>query len=228
MENTKGQTPSKKQIKYCVWCGAPFQEYKEKRFCGTSCSAKWRMSQPEIRAKVYTQECKIKAMETRLKTWVGSEAYIQHCKNSSERMKKSNPMTSKKTREKMRATKEKNGTLHVWNGGPIGGNGRGLTKQQAILFAKLGDGWEVEYIIPTKTLKQKYSAPNHYKIDIAHPQKKIAVEIQGNTHHWEKIKERDVRKKLFLEQLGWTVFIFWNKEVEQNLNGIVKTILSTI
>src|SRR4030095_2302182 len=59
-------------IFHCELCGVevsrPFQQSKRKkyRFCGTSCSAKWRMQQPEIRSKIYTDAigAKIAASKT--------------------------------------------------------------------------------------------------------------------------------------------------------------------
>ena len=45
----------------CEWCGKEFiakrkmSKGKPRRFCGRSCSAKWRMSQPEYKRK-YTEE----------------------------------------------------------------------------------------------------------------------------------------------------------------------------
>src|SRR3990167_3219934 len=44
----------------CEWCGKEFTvqyvQATKTRFCGRSCSAKWRMSQPEYLAKVHTPE----------------------------------------------------------------------------------------------------------------------------------------------------------------------------
>jgi len=47
--------------KPCAWCGVLFlkktkREHERARFCDTSCSAKWRMSDPERVAKLHTPE----------------------------------------------------------------------------------------------------------------------------------------------------------------------------
>src|ERR1700722_16450691 len=45
------------QERLCVWCARPFRQTGyEGRFCGRSCSAKWRMNTPEYKAKVHTPE----------------------------------------------------------------------------------------------------------------------------------------------------------------------------
>ena len=50
--------------KACAWCAKPFTtNTRDQRFCGRSCSAKWRMRQPEIIAKVHAPEVAAKRGE---------------------------------------------------------------------------------------------------------------------------------------------------------------------
>lgn len=143
-------------------------------------------------------------------------------KYASKRMKENNPMKNPKIREKARLTLIAKGHKPK----QIGGNGRGLTKSQAILSAALG--WDCEYIIKTGSLKDKYSAPYHYKIDIANPELKIAIEVDGKTHNNIKGKDRDSRKDAFLKEIGWKVLRFKNEEVINNLSECLDVIRKAI
>lgn len=52
-----------------------------------------------------------------------------------------------------------------------------------------------------------------YSIDFAWPQKKLAIEIDGEQHErFKEYKERDVKKDKYLSENGWKVIrINWNK-----------------
>ncbi len=56
--------------------------------------------------------------------------------------------------------------------------------------------------------------------------------LQSNRDYWiEKIEEnmaRDVRVDRELRELGWTVFRFWSKEVEKDLDECVETIMQAL
>lgn len=69
--------------------------------------------------------------------------------------------------------------------------------------------------------------PLHYKIDIANPVKKIAVEVDGGSHSATRVREADERKDAFLTSHGWRVFRFSNREVMADLEGCVRKVLST-
>jgi very-short-patch-repair endonuclease len=53
--------------------------------------------------------------------------------------------------------------------------------------------------------------PSHYKIDIAEPKQKIAIEVDGNSHHSRKAL--DTKKDAKLRSLGWIVLRFWNRDI---------------
>jgi very-short-patch-repair endonuclease len=97
-----------------------------------------------------------------------------------------------------------------------GGNGK-TTKPQEILYNLLGDGWIMEFAINTKDVREKFNKiPNSYKTDIAHPDLKISIEIDGMGHKLKKKMELDLKKTQVLNSLGWKVLRFWNKEVMTN------------
>jgi Protein of unknown function (DUF559) len=131
----------------------------------------------------------------------------------SERMKRNNPMSDPAVREK--ANQAKRGRTFLSRGG----NGQ-PTVPQLRLAAKLG--LPVEYPIPTKPVKGQFpSLPNCYKVDIADPAIKLAIEVDGRTHRLKKWKFLDRRKESVLRALGWSVLRFSNRQVMENLEGVV-------
>ena len=110
-----------------------------------------------------------------------------------------------------------------------GGNGQ-LTAHQKKLCEALGlPDSAMEYVILTTKAREYFqSLPNSYKVDLGIPEVRLAVEVDGKTHKSKKWKFLDRRKTAVLNFLGWTVLRFWNKEVDQNLNGCVQTVMSTI
>ena len=107
----------------------------------------------------------------------------------------------------------------------LGGNGRGYTQAQKLLWKKLGRGWWAEFIVPTH---QKNGLPTHYKIDLANCYYGIAIELDGGSHRGKIAQEEDNRKNLFLESKGWKVLRFRNKEVLKNIDLVMEEIMSTI
>jgi hypothetical protein len=96
-----------------------------------------------------------------------------------------------------------------------GGNGRGTTVPQDILLSALVNGWEAEYIVTLGSYKTT-GYPNHYKIDIANPKLKIAVEVDGGSHNTFLRQAQDKKKEEKLIEMGWTVLRFKNREVIEN------------
>lgn len=103
-----------------------------------------------------------------------------------------------------------------------GGNGRGLTIPQEILFNRLSkDTWESEMVVTIpKDLKLKYNTPNNYKVDIGSNLYKIAIEIDGESHNNTNSKIRDNKKNNVLDELGYKVIRFTNKEIIKDIDEI--------
>jgi hypothetical protein len=93
-----------------------------------------------------------------------------------------------------------------------GGNGHGPTKPQLALFTALPSGWRMEFVVNTGPNRIP-GAPYCYKIDIANPKEKIAIEIDGFSHNSTKRKAQDKRKSDFLISCGWTLFRFSNQQI---------------
>lgn len=138
-------------------------------------------------------------------------------KYASKRMKENNPMKKEEIRKKV-SEKLKGHKPSV-----IYGNGRGLTKPQEKLLDLLLKYKAIpEYAVSTKGYVGNY--PNNYKIDIALPEYKIAIEVDGNSHRAIKRQIEDMKKTKLLKNKGWKVIRFWNNEINQDINKCLKKI----
>jgi hypothetical protein len=135
-------------------------------------------------------------------------------KYASERMKRNNPMADPVAREKMIATLKAIGHCPKVKGG----NGQ-LTRQQETLAKALG--WPTEYVIPTKGIP---GTPQSYKADIACPEIKLAIEVDGHSHTLPSRRDEDRKKERALESLGWKVLRFWNQEIDSDIEGCLAKI----
>jgi very-short-patch-repair endonuclease len=87
----------------------------------------------------------------------------------------------------------------------------------------------MEYVIETKMVRGMLpSLPNSYKVDLADPSVKLAIEVDGASHKTRKWKFLDRRKTQVLEALGWFVLRFWNESVLEDTETVVAEIGSTI
>jgi very-short-patch-repair endonuclease len=102
-----------------------------------------------------------------------------------------------------------------------GGNGRELSLAHRVLLEALGGNYVSEFVIKTRNIVQGEGYANHYKIDIADPERKIAIEIDGGSHSNPVIKAKDAKKQELLEIAGWKVFRYTNQEAIQNTANIV-------
>ena len=206
----------------CPQCKKKFyvRPSETKRFCGNSCSMKWRMNQPgyakaiALKTKIkmpFERKSKIMKKIHKEKPWIAEQASI--------RMKKNNPMMNPKTVEKMKQHFKKYG--HPLKGQQLkGGNGRPIPYAQRTLWAALADGWILEYPIKTKVVRN-LGYPTCYKADIANPELKIWIEVDGWGHQLPDGKKRDKKKEDFLKTLGWKGLRFWNQEIEDDIKMVL-------
>jgi hypothetical protein len=103
-----------------------------------------------------------------------------------------------------------------------GGNGTGPTKPQQILAGQLG--WPMEF--PVSVKPKKPGLPTAFKIDIAEPMQKLAIEVDGHSHSTARVREMDAKKTAYLESQGLTVLRFKNQEILRDLEAVVKTIMA--
>src|SRR3990167_2365927 len=88
-------------------------------------------------------------------------------------------------------------------GGRNHGNGKPPTDSEREMRHLLARHWFVaEHVVPTD------SVPHHYKIDLANPRTRVAVELDGGSHSGTARRKLDARKDSFLKSHGWLVLRF--------------------
>lgn len=138
--------------------------------------------------------------------------------DAAERMRRHNPMTRPEIREKARVRLGPRTFL------ARGGNGQ-PTRPQLLLAQALG--WSIEFPILTAPIRgQLPSLPPCYKVDLADPGRRLAVEVDGNSHKSKLWRFLDWRKEAALTALGWSVLRFSNKEVLTETERVVAKIMS--
>lgn len=86
------------------------------------------------------------------------------------------------------------------------GNGQPPGPVPAALARLLGPaGFVPEYVIRTKGHGTEHRPPMHYKADLAHPEHRIVLEIDGPVHRPHSMRAVDQRKTDVLTALGWLV-----------------------
>ena len=196
----------------CAWCQQEFRALrlmnhgKPRRFCGTSCSAKWRTSQPEYKRVVPLAERQAQSQRLELQRddptfQAGLRAYLNSNRNPFR-----DPDRAPAIRAKATATSRSQGFPQLNKG-----NGHPLPVPVLILAQALG--WITEFPVSTGPGGRERGYSTNYKIDIAEPSLKIAVEVDGEGHKASISRRRDALKDAFLESEGWTVVRVTNKEV---------------
>lgn len=168
-------------------------------FCSKTCSGKYR---------------------SRRSSETMSRTNLQH---ASARMRANNPMKSKDSREKMRAT-----ILAMGHQPKVrGGNGREPTKAETMLHILLsGIGFEMQHPIRTR-MPRGSGYPTTYKPDAANQTLMIAIEADGASHCGHRLV-LDAKKDKFLSGLGWTVLRFSNARILNQPASVLETVMSTI
>lgn len=238
-----GSKQSISQMKItCAFCDKPLtdsQKYeflrgKSKGTCSRKCgNLKKDYGDFESYIKAYTKIC-TNCNNEFLADKLSDRCCSEECRNkrlsetSSYWMKKNNPMKSENTRKKVSETLKR--IKHK----PYiqGGNGRGATKEQLILYneiCKFDDSFSIEYIFKiTRETKKRFKTPNHYKLDLGSDIHRLCIEIDGSSHKSYKIKECDKRKDQALIFNGWRVLRLSNEQIRKELKRSVQMVKSMI
>ena len=209
------------EVRRCLFCGTPFQvrTSSTKRCCNHSCAKKYDMTKPEYKAKIHNEKVwkKISGSNTKFYKTIAGQITAR-ARGLTSRGKSA----SLGAIEKCRATKERNGTLHVWKG-TRGGNGK-YTTPQLTLWKSLPDDWELEVAVPTGYAPGEFGYPSNYKVDIGHWEMKVGIEVDGSGHRLKDASLLDVKKMELLSRLGWIVLRFTNEDVMKHLSRVLSEI----
>ena len=76
--------------------------------------------------------------------------------------------------------------------------------------------------LPVKFTRQKVI--NRYIVDFCCAEKKIVIELDGAQHFDDAAKEQDRLRDAFLEEAGYIVLRYTNKELNSNFKGVCEDI----
>jgi len=147
-----------------------------------------------------TKEARIKAVAAIKKTWEEDPAKREEVSRKT-REKMHEPVTREKHLKGLAKARKKHGVTIS------GGNGRIPAPMVALLESVLVPaGFVREHPALTKGHGTGLSCPPSYKIDFAHPKRKIAIEIDGPAHRPLDQRIKDEKKTTILLALGWKLF----------------------
>ncbi|MEQ8936756.1 MAG: DUF559 domain-containing protein [Amphiplicatus sp.] len=64
-----------------------------------------------------------------------------------------------------------------------------------------------------------------YIADFACIEAMLVIECDGDQHGFDDARVHDAKRDAFLEREGWMVLRFWNREIRDNMQGVLETIL---
>ncbi|MBI5058809.1 endonuclease domain-containing protein [candidate division KSB1 bacterium] len=65
-------------------------------------------------------------------------------------------------------------------------------------------------------------------VDFCAPRNRLVIEVDGDTHGSDEAQQHDKARESFLCEMGFTVIRFANRDVVNNLEGVVGVILDAI
>jgi Protein of unknown function (DUF559) len=221
-ESNRKSRERRRVSKPCKNCKKVLRILPEHECCSRSCATKWRWRQPKLRKKLLeiaaSNGPRITAGILRSHAENPKRAR-QLARASSRRMKRQNPIHMPGVKDRILKARRASGH---WAPSVRGGNGHPPPVPERRLAKALGRAWKPA-VVPTG--KPRGSGwPGHYKIDLANAQKRIAIEVDGHSHHALTRKAADKRKDRFLRSCGWYVLRFRNEQIMNDLASVVRIV----
>ena len=69
---------------------------------------------------------------------------------------------------------------------------------------------------------------DHYIVDFVCLEKKLIIELDGGQHFDDKTKEKDDKRRVYLEKTGHQIIRFSNRDISQNMEGVLQTIVNAL
>lgn len=67
-----------------------------------------------------------------------------------------------------------------------------------------------------------------YFADFACKEKKLIIELDGGQHAEETKRRYDDNRTAYIESQGYKVLCFWNNEIFENMEGVIRTIVQQL
>ena len=97
-----------------------------------------------------------------------------------------------------------------------------LTPQEVKVWVKLRE------LKPLGFHFRRQAPIGRYIVDFASFSNRVVVEVDGGQHNLPEGVQSDRERDAFLHSQGFKVLRYWNSDVDQNLEGIMETILSAL
>ncbi len=95
-------------------------------------------------------------------------------------------------------------------------NHRNMTPAEARLWSRLR-----AHQLQEVHFRNQHAIGN-YIVDFCTPRRKLIIELDGSQHMEQK--EYDIERTLFLESRGYQVLRFWNNDVMNDVEGVLRAI----
>ncbi len=100
---------------------------------------------------------------------------------------------------------------------------RTLRKNQSSIERLLWSKLRNRQLLGFKFRRQYGIGP--FSVDCCCPEARLVIEEDGDSHYQEsKIEENDKQRQKFIEDLGFAVLRFTNKEISENIEGVLEII----
>jgi very-short-patch-repair endonuclease len=73
---------------------------------------------------------------------------------------------------------------------------------------------------------RRQHAIGNYIPDFCSPKAKLVIELDGSQHSEQE--EYDIERTRYLESQGYTVIRFWNNQVMNDMDGVIRAIVHTM
>lgn len=205
-------------INKCEWCGkelSPAQVKDKRRFCSTSCSAKWRTTNFDYHKKKSLEGTA--RLSAALKERWNDSSFRE---NNHRRMIENNPARRPDYRDKVVQTVlSKSGYCNNF----VAGNGKVSNVEMLVYDALIEMGFVYNFAIPTSeaisAFPERHYAKN-YKPDFTLVGRRVCVELDGDDHD----PELDAKKDECLNYLGFKVYRFTNDQVKKDPQRIIEEV----
>lgn len=97
-----------------------------------------------------------------------------------------------------------------------------MTKAEVMLWSKLKGRNMLDY-----KFRRQHGIEN-YIVDFYCPELNLVIEVDGESHYTLEGKKHDETRTEFLNELDIYILRFTNPQVKQNLEGVLKDIISAI
>ena len=64
----------------------------------------------------------------------------------------------------------------------------------------------------------------NYIVDFCSFSPRLIIEVDGDTHYTDEAKQRDMKRDRFFQSMGFKILRFTNKDIIQNIDGVIETI----